>query len=78
MRYTQENLIRSQNQRSASENLREKIDSALRSIIGSVHGQFVTVNNALQTRINEVTNARDNLRLSLRKVNITIFCSYCF
>ncbi|KAK4471966.1 hypothetical protein MN116_005344 [Schistosoma mekongi] len=40
MKYTQENLIRSQNQRSASENLREKIDSGLRSIIGNVHGQF--------------------------------------
>uniref|UniRef100_A0A094ZF01 Tektin n=1 Tax=Schistosoma haematobium TaxID=6185 RepID=A0A094ZF01_SCHHA len=73
MRYTQENLIRSQNQRSASENLREKIDSALRSIIGRVHGQFVTVNNALQTRMNEVTNARDNLRLSLRKVTQELY-----
>ncbi|CAH8549708.1 unnamed protein product [Schistosoma rodhaini] len=73
MRYTQENLIRSQNQRSASENLREKIDSALRSLIGSVHGQFVTVNNALQTRINEVANARDNLRLSLRKVTQELY-----
>ncbi|CAH8526362.1 unnamed protein product [Heterobilharzia americana] len=73
MRYTQENLIRSQNQRNASENLREKIDAALRSIIGNVHGQFITVNNALQTRITEVTNARDNLRLSLRKVTQELY-----
>ncbi|CAH8848188.1 unnamed protein product [Trichobilharzia szidati] len=73
MKYTQENLIRSQNQRNASENLREKIDTTLRSVIGNVHSQFVSVNNALQTRITEVASARDDLRLSLRKVTQELY-----
>ncbi|KAF5395670.1 hypothetical protein PHET_11836 [Paragonimus heterotremus] len=68
MRFTQENLSRSQKQRACSEQLRGKIKTVLRNVKNSIYGQFNVVNNALQTRIMQTMNARDQLRTAAKKI----------
>ncbi|KAL3315163.1 tektin 5 [Cichlidogyrus casuarinus] len=73
IRFTQENLARSQRQRANSERLRCSMDNLMRQISGSIHNQFALVNNALATRIQETSDARDKLRASLQAANLEKF-----
>ncbi|KAA0197047.1 Tektin-3 [Fasciolopsis buskii] len=68
VKYTRENLAYSQRTRATSENLRSKINDVLRTISNTVFSQFTIVNNALQTRIVETANAKEQLQISLKKV----------
>ncbi|KAF7259102.1 hypothetical protein EG68_03595 [Paragonimus skrjabini miyazakii] len=68
MKFTQENLSRSQKQRACSEQLRGKIKTVLRNVKNAIYGQFNVVNNALQTRIMQTMNARDQLRTAIKKI----------
>ncbi|VEL27159.1 unnamed protein product [Protopolystoma xenopodis] len=73
MRFTKDNIARSQRQRIASERIRNGIDNFLRSVASSIHGRFAIVNNALSTRIQEIRDAKDKLENSLKKTKREIF-----
>lgn len=68
VRYTQENIARSQKERAASERLRGEIDSTLRACANEMWNQFNSVNNAFNTRIRETTDARNKLQAHLQRV----------
>ena len=68
MRFTQENICRSQKQREVSEKIRGYIDSLLRICANHMWCQFNNVNNNLQSRVNEMQEARNKLQAHLQKV----------
>lgn len=68
VRYTQENIARSQKERAASERLRGEIDSTLRACANEMWNQFNGVNNAFNTRVRETTDARNKLQAHLQRV----------
>ncbi|VDP97254.1 unnamed protein product [Trichobilharzia regenti] len=77
MKYTQENLIRSQNQRNASENLREKIDTTLRSVIGNVTQELYEVENLIDAikkttddKMKPLKVAQTRLKERTRRINV--------
>lgn len=69
VRYTQENIARSQKERAASERLRGEIDSTLRACANEMWNQFNSVNNSFNTRIRETTDARNKLQAHLQRVS---------
>lgn len=73
VRYTQENIARSQKERAASERLRGEIDSTLRACANEMWNQFNSVNNAFNTRIRETTDARNKLQAHLQRTMQEIF-----
>lgn len=72
-RYTQENIARSQKERSSSERLRGEIDSILRQCANDMWNMFNTVNNGFNTRIRETTDARNKLQAHLQRTMAEIF-----
>lgn len=73
VRYTQENIARSQKERAASERLRGEIDSTLRACANEMWNQFNSVNNSFNTRIRETTDARNKLQAHLQRTMQEIF-----
>ncbi|XP_061181367.1 tektin-3-like isoform X1 [Saccostrea echinata] len=73
VRYTQENIARSQKERAASERLRGEIDSTLRACANEMWNNFNSVNNAYNTRIRETTDARNKLQAHLQRTMQEIF-----
>ncbi|XP_048729264.1 tektin-3-like isoform X2 [Ostrea edulis] len=73
VRYTQENIARSQKERAASERLRGEIDSTLRACANEMWNQFNGVNNAFNTRVRETTDARNKLQAHLQRTMQEIF-----
>lgn len=69
MKFTQNNIARSQRERAASERLRGEIDACLRACANAMWSQFNSVNNAFNTRIRETTDARDKLQAHLQRVS---------
>ncbi|PAA76863.1 hypothetical protein BOX15_Mlig023660g1 [Macrostomum lignano] len=72
-RFSQENILRSQKCRAASEKLRGCIDSLLRTCANDMWSQFSTVNNALNSRVRESTDAKNKLQANLQKTMGEIF-----
>ncbi|ESP00801.1 hypothetical protein LOTGIDRAFT_140506, partial [Lottia gigantea] len=72
-RYSQENIIRSQKERAASERLRGEIDSCLRACANEMWSIFNAVNNAFNTRVRETTDARNKLQGHLQRTMQEIF-----
>jgi len=68
VKFTQNNIARSQRERAASERLRGEIDACLRACANAMWSQFNSVNNAFNTRIRETTDARDKLQAHLQRV----------
>ena len=72
VKFTQNNITRSQRERAASERLRGEIDACLRACANAMWSQFNAVNNSFNSRIRETTDARDKLQNHLQRV------SYCW
>lgn len=72
-KFSQENILRSQKCRAASENLRGAIDSLLRSCANEMWSQFNSVNNSFNARIRETTDAKNKLQANLQKTMGEIF-----
>lgn len=73
VRFTQENIARSQKMRAASEKIRGDIDALLRQCANEMWSQFNSVNNAFNTRIKETTDARNKLQAHLQRTMQEIF-----
>jgi tektin-3 len=67
MKFTQENITRSQREREMSEKLRGEIDSSLRAWANLMWSQFNCVNNSFNSRINELNDAKNKLQAHLHK-----------
>lgn len=68
VRFTQENIRRSQRERAASEKLRGDIDTLLRFCANEMFTAFNGSNNAFNSRIAETVDARNKLQDQLAKV----------
>ena len=69
IKYTQDNIARSQKQREISEKLRGYIDCLLRVCANRMWSQFNAVNNNLSSRIKEIQDAKNKLQSHLQRVN---------
>ncbi len=69
IKYTQENIARSQKEREASERLRGEIDALLRACANEMWNQFNSVNNAFSARVQETTDAKNKLQAHLQRVS---------
>ncbi|KAK6184531.1 hypothetical protein SNE40_006988 [Patella caerulea] len=72
-RYSEENIMRSQKERAASERLRGEIDGCLRACASEMWNIFNGVNNAFNTRVRETTDARNKLQAHLQRTMQEIF-----
>jgi len=68
VRFTRNNIARSQRERAASERMRGEIDQCLRATANAMWSQFNTVNNSFSTRIRETADAREKLQSHLQRV----------
>jgi hypothetical protein len=68
MKFTQENIARSQRERRASEKLRGEIDALIRQCANDMWNQANTVNNAFQARVQDITDAKCQLQAHLQRV----------
>lgn len=72
-RFSNDNVQRSQSERSASKNMRNEIASVLNQCANEMWNQWNAVNVALNNRIQETTDARNKLQTHLSKVLQEIF-----
>ena len=75
MKFTQENIARSQKEREISEKLRGEIDALLRQCANEMWSQFNTVNNSFNSRIQETHDAKNKLQAHLQRVSTQRFVS---
>ena len=68
MKFTQENITRSQKEREVSEKLRGEIEALLRYCANTMWNQFNNVNNAFNMRLNEANDAKNKLQAHLQSV----------
>lgn len=73
VKFTQENIARSQKMRAASERLRGEIDACLRACANDMWTQFNAVNNSFNSRIQETADARNKLQAHLQRTMQEIF-----
>lgn len=66
VKFTQENIARSQRERENSERLRGEIDSLLRACANEMWSNFNTVNNSFNTRVQEANDAKSKLQANLQ------------
>jgi len=69
VKFTQENIARSQRERELSENLRGEIDALLRACANEMWSQFNGVNNCFNSRIQETNDAKAKLQAHLQRTN---------
>lgn len=69
VKFTQENIARSQKERELSEKLRGNIDNLLRACANEMWSNFNNVNNSFNARIHETNDAKNKLQAHLAKVN---------
>lgn len=67
-KYTQDNILRSQKEREASEKLRGDIDALMRACANEMWSQFNGVNNAFNARVQETSDAKNKLQAHLQRV----------
>ena len=70
VRFTQENIARSQREREISEKLRGDIDALLRMCANQMWAQFNSVNNAFNERLQFTQDAKNKLQNHLERVSI--------
>jgi len=70
MKYTQENLSRSQHEREVSARLRGAVDACIRASANEMWAQHNAVNNALNARVQQLEGAKEGLQAHLQKVCI--------
>ena len=70
LKFTQENIARSQREREISEKLRGEIDAALRAFANAMWSQFNSVNNSFNTRIQQTNDAKNTLQNHLQRVRV--------
>ena len=73
VKFTQNNILRSQAQRENSEKLRGDMDAMRRQAANEMWHMFTAVNNAFNARVQEATDARNKLQAHLNKTNQAIF-----
>lgn len=69
VRFTQENIARSQKERESSERLRGEIDALLRACANEMWSNFNSVNNNFNQRIQEGNDAKNKLQAHLQRTN---------
>lgn len=69
VRFTQENIARSQKEREMSERLRGEIDALLRACANEMWSMFNAVNNNFNQRIQESNDAKNKLQAHLSRTN---------
>jgi len=69
VRFTQENIARSQKERELSEKLRGEIDALLRACANEMWSMFNSVNNNFNQRIQESNDAKNKLQAHLQRTN---------
>ncbi|CAD5112921.1 DgyrCDS2128 [Dimorphilus gyrociliatus] len=69
VKYTQENIRRSQHEREMSEKLRGEIDSLLRACANEMWSHFNNVNNAFQSRVQSTQDAKAKLQSHMQRVS---------
>nr|WLD15747.1 tektin 3/5B [Platynereis dumerilii] len=62
IRFTQENIARSQKERELSERLRGEIDALLRACANEMWSNYNSVNNALNSRVQQTQDAKNKLQ----------------
>lgn len=67
VRFTQENIARSQKEREESEKLRGMIDACLRACANDMWSQFNNVNNCFNKRVQETNDAKNKLQAHLQR-----------
>jgi len=72
MKYTQENLSRSQHEREVSARLRGAVDACIRACATEMWAQHNAVNNALNARVQQLEGAKEGLQAHLQKVSSSI------
>ena len=72
VKYTQENLSRSQHERELSARLRGAVDACIRASANEMWAQHNTVNNALNARVQQLEGAKEGLQAHLQKVWCTV------
>ena len=68
VKYTQENIARSQREREMSERLRGELDALLRACANEMWSMFNSVNNSFNARLQETTDAKNKLQAHLMRV----------
>jgi len=68
MKYTQENLSRSQHEREVSARLRGAVDACIRASANEMWAQHNAVNNSLNARVQQLEGAKEGLQAHLQKV----------
>jgi len=68
MKYTQENLSRSQHERELSARLRGAVDALIRASTNEMWAQHNAVNNALNARVQQLEGTKEGLQAHLQKV----------
>jgi len=67
VKFTQDNIARSQREREMSEKLRGAIDACLRQCANEMWSQFNAVNNQFNSRIQETNDAKNKLQAHLNR-----------
>jgi len=68
MKYTQENLTRSQQEREVSARLRGAVDACIRQCANEMWAQHNTASNALNARVKQLEGAKEGLEAHLNRV----------
>ena len=71
IKYTQENLARSQHERKVSAKLRGAVDACIRACANEMWAQHNAVNNSLNARIQQLEGAKEALQAHLQRVRST-------
>lgn len=69
-KFTDNNILRSQNERVTSAKVRDDIENLLNSTSSEMWNQYNTLNTSLTNRISETSDAKNKLQIHLAKVNI--------
>ena len=73
MKYTQENLTRSQQEREVSARLRGAVDACIRACANEMWAQHNAANNALSARVKQLEGAKEGLDAHLNRVGYLQF-----
>ena len=74
--FSNENILKAEKEQNASATLRGVIDEILKETRQDIEQQRTTVNLAFDKRIQEITEAKENLEQHLNKVTEPLFCDY--
>lgn len=70
-KFSDDNILHSQSQRSASQRLREEMEALMSATSSEMWKQFSSANACFSNRISETTDAKNSLQSHLAKVRVT-------